>query len=208
MSRPRVRLEGVASALCNVSLALLFALFAVVHYHAARRTGQWLTTVPLVMQEGLLVALFLSRRSTIAASSRPFDWFIGAAGTFLPLFLRTTPELGPLRPLGIPLQVIGLWLALMATVGLGRSFGLIAGNRGVKTGGVYRLVRHPMYAAYYFGHVGYVLVYPSGRNLFIAAATMVALYVRAIVEERFLEMDPEYRAYRERVPWRFIPLVH
>jgi protein-S-isoprenylcysteine O-methyltransferase Ste14 len=96
----------------------------------------------------------------------------------------------------------------MATVWLGRSFGIVASNRGVKTVGVYRLARHPMYAAYFFGHIGYVMVYPSARNVFIAVTTCIALYARAIVEERFLAADPEYRAYRERVPWRFIPLVH
>jgi hypothetical protein len=39
-------------------------------------------------------------------------------------------------------------LVLAATLRLGRSFGIVATNRGIQTGGLYRIVRHPIYAAY------------------------------------------------------------
>src|ERR1700682_5194874 len=42
----------------------------------------------------------------------------------------------------------GVLLQIYAKLTLRRSFGIIAANRGVMTSGPYRVVRHPMYAAY------------------------------------------------------------
>lgn len=50
---------------------------------------------------------------------------------------------------------------------LWRSFGLVAAHRGLKAGGLYAVVRHPMYAGYVISHVGYLLVAPSWWNLAI-----------------------------------------
>ena len=201
------RAAAVAALLGNVALAALFALFAVVHFGHARRTGQWATTMPLVVQEALLVVLFLTRRRSIATSRRPFDWAIGVTGAFLPLALRTT-EMASLQFLGAPLQIAGLVVAIMGTAWLGRSIGVVAGNRGIKKFGPYRVVRHPMYAGYILSYVGYLVVYPTWRNLLIVCATFVALVARAIVEERFLKRDPAYRDYLRQVRWRVVPYLY
>ena len=93
-------------------------------------------------------------------------------------------------------------------VSLGRSFAVVAGNRGIKTAAIYRFVRHPMYAAYMLGSLGYVACFPSTRNLVITAAALITLYLRARAEERFLVQDPAYQDYQRRVPWRFVPYVY
>jgi protein-S-isoprenylcysteine O-methyltransferase Ste14 len=90
-------------------------------------------------------------------------------------------------------------------VGLGRSFGIVAAHRGLRTDGPYRLVRHPLYAAYLITYVGYLLSYPRLVNVLIVAVTTVVMVARAVAEERLLADDPEYRAYRERTRWRFVP---
>ena len=59
--------------------------------------GQWGAVVPILLQETLLVALFLLRRPSRDTSSRPADWLLGAAGTFLPLLMRGSEALGPAR---------------------------------------------------------------------------------------------------------------
>jgi protein-S-isoprenylcysteine O-methyltransferase Ste14 len=200
--------SGVWTAFCNLALALFYFFFASAHLSLARRTGQWPTVLPMVIQEALLVVLFLARRQSLATSGRIFDWIVGVAGTFLPLFMRATDELGPLSWLGKPVQAVGLVASVMAIGFLGRSFGLVAANRGIKTRGLYRVVRHPIYASYVLGYLGYVLSYPTTWNCVLTAITLAALGARASVEERFLERDAGYREYLRRTRWRFVPYLY
>jgi protein-S-isoprenylcysteine O-methyltransferase Ste14/uncharacterized membrane protein (UPF0127 family) len=189
----------------NVLMAAFYALFAAAHLNLLRRTGEWATTLPILLQETLLVALFLLRRRSRASSTRPADWLLGFAGTLLPLQMRPGDALGPLAWLGRPLQVTGLVLALVAVAALGRSFGIVAANRGVQIGGLYRLVRHPLYAAYIVTYVGYLLSYPRPLNLLLVAVTTAIMWARTNAEERLLAADPAYQAYRARVRWKFVP---
>src|SRR5437867_613532 len=133
---------------------------------------------------------------------------LGLVGAFLPLLLRPGDGAGPLARLAEPLQAVGLLITLAGVFSLGRSFGLIAADRGIKTHGVYRLVRHPLYAGYLLGYLGYLGVYPSLWNCVLTVGTAVALNCRALVEERFLARDPAYREYLRRVRWRFLPSVY
>jgi protein-S-isoprenylcysteine O-methyltransferase Ste14 len=199
--------DRVVALACNLVLAASFALFTYANFMVAWRTGHWATTMPLVVQTALLVLLSLIRRSSLASSARPLDWALGIAGTFLPLFLRPTDRLGPLNWIGAPLQVIGVTTAIVAAAFLGRSFGVIAGNRGIRRAGIYRLVRHPMYSAYMLGAVGYIASYPSFRNGMLGVGTFITLVMRASVEESFLRDDPLYQDYVRCVPWRFFPYV-
>jgi protein-S-isoprenylcysteine O-methyltransferase Ste14/uncharacterized membrane protein (UPF0127 family) len=206
---PRPPTDGLAHRLAaklgNVLLAAVFAAFAAVHVEAGRRTGQWVTIVPIVAQETLLVVLFLLRRRSLASSRHLVDWLVGTTGTLLPFALRPTPGISPMHVAGQPLQVGGLLLAIAAIVSLGRSIGVVAANRGIRTAGLYATVRHPMYAAHTLQYLGYLLSYPSIRNVLVVAVTVSALAVRAIREEAFLRDDPSYRAYLRRTRWRFLP---
>ena len=200
--------RSVGALAGNLLLSALYLLFALQHVGFARRTGDWATTMPLVLQESILVVLFLTRRRSTAVSERPLDWAVGIAGVFLPLLMRVTETSGTWLPLGQALQILGLSLAVVSVAFLGRSIGVVAAHRGIKTAGMYSLVRHPMYGAYMVSYVGYVLVHPSARNALIVATTLLALNVRAAVEERFLARDPAYDAYRRRIRWRFLPYVY
>jgi protein-S-isoprenylcysteine O-methyltransferase Ste14 len=202
------RLEGVLAAIGNLGLALLFAIFATAQVSKAIETGNWAASMPLVTQESLLVLLCLTRRRSSATSSRPGDWILGVGGTLLPLLMRPGDVPGPLSWLGEPLQCVGVLSAAVALGSLGRSFGLVAANRGIRTSGLYRLVRHPAYAGYLLGHFGYVFCYPTKGNAMIAVATLFVLNARAIVEERFLQRDHDYRVYFRVTPSRFVPYVY
>lgn len=194
---------------CNVLLAAVYLFFVTAHVSFARRTGQWATVMPLVIQESMLMVLFLTRRRSLATSDRPFDWAVGIIGVLLPLLMRPTETTGPLAPIGEAMQIVGLTLAAVALGFLGRSLGIVAANRGVKVSGMYRIVRHPMYAAYLVSYVGYVLTCPTWWNALLVAVTCVALNARAIVEERFLARDDQrYREYLGETRWRFVPYVY
>src|SRR5262245_36151906 len=162
----------------------------------------------LVAQETLLIALFLTRRPSMATSTRPFDWVIAITGTYLPLCLRPAGIPGPLAWLGEPLQFLGVAAAVLALASLGRSLGVVAANRGIRTPGPYRLVRHPAYGGYLIGYAGYLLCYPTPANGLLLAGTLAALIARAVAEERFLSRDAGYRDYLSATPWRFVPFVY
>jgi protein-S-isoprenylcysteine O-methyltransferase Ste14 len=200
--------RDLASACLNVALAGLYVFFASAHASFVLRTGQWASTLPIVLQETLLVALFLMRRRPYATSTRPFDWAIGIAGALLPLCMRAVEPLGPLAWLGRPVQMAALLFSLAAIGTLGRSWGVIAANRGVKTAGPYGFVRHPVYASHLASYAGFVACYPTLLNILLAIIITAALDARARAEERFLAADATYRAYRDRVRWRFLPFVY
>jgi protein-S-isoprenylcysteine O-methyltransferase Ste14 len=203
----RTRHPGLASGLCNLLVALLYVWFAAAHLDAWRRTGQWMTTVPIIVLEAIMVVLFLTRRPVRDLSSKPGDWVLGIAGTLLPLLMRPS-ALGPLVLVGRPLQMVGAALAVLGASFLGRSLGLVAANRGVRTRGPYRWVRHPMYVSYLITNIGYCLSYPTVGNVAIGMLTAAAFVARALAEERLLESDPLYKAYLRRVHWRFVPYVY
>jgi protein-S-isoprenylcysteine O-methyltransferase Ste14/uncharacterized membrane protein (UPF0127 family) len=202
------RLDAIRAAVTNLALAALYAFFAAAHFTGVRNTGEWASIAPLVAQETLLVTLFLMRRPSIATSGRPRDWALGIAGTLLPLLMRPGAGAGSLAWIGRPVQVVGLALAVVSILFLGRSIGVVAANRGIRTRGSYSVVRHPVYASYLLGYLGYLASYPSLRNCLLLVATAVMLSARAAVEERFLEADCVYGEYLARVPWRFVPYVY
>jgi protein-S-isoprenylcysteine O-methyltransferase Ste14/uncharacterized membrane protein (UPF0127 family) len=203
-----LRFDSIAAYTTNLFLAALWLFFAAAHWTAARTTGQWASTMPIVVQELLLVGLFLTRRRSHATSDRPLDWAVGMAGTFLPMVLRPGATPSAFSAIGSTIELVGLLLGTIAIASLGRSIGVVPANRGVKVSGAYRLVRHPIYAAHITTYLGYVIAYPTARNLTIVGATLVALVVRAKAEEHLLAGEETYAAYLARVRWRIIPYVY
>jgi protein-S-isoprenylcysteine O-methyltransferase Ste14 len=208
-ARPENAVAALNALACNLLLAGLYLFFASAHVAFARRTGQWLTVVPLMaLESGVMAVLFLTRRRSMTTSSRPFDWAVGITGVVLPLLMRPTDGPGSFASAAAALQIIGVTLAIVSLLFLGRSIGVVAANRGIKTAGPYAVVRHPTYAAYALVYVGYVLKYTSLWNVLIAGVTIAALGVRALVEERLLVGDPRYRAYLQHTRWRFLPYLY
>jgi protein-S-isoprenylcysteine O-methyltransferase Ste14 len=88
-------------------------------------------------------------------------------------------------------------------------------NRGIVTTGPYRWLRHPAYAAknisWWIGAAPLLIRYACSDRwclvpVIVGTAAWSGIYVlRAITEERHLGSDPDYRAYRARVRWRFFP---
>ena len=85
---------------------------------------------------------------------------------------------------------------------LGRSFGIVAANRGVKVHGPYRLVRHPIYVAEFITTVGFLMSNFTPINLAISVVVTAFTLGRIHAEERVLSQTEEYRAYQAQVRWR------
>jgi protein-S-isoprenylcysteine O-methyltransferase Ste14 len=192
--------------LTNALIAALFALFAYAAFMSWQRTGQ-VQMLLLAFQELLIVILAITRHRSIEESRSAWDWAVALVGTGAPLLQRQGLALPGLVPIGLVLQVVGTILATIAVVSLGRSFGIVAANRGVRTSGFYRFVRHPLYGSYMVGYLGFLLGNLSILNILLIILTIACQYARAVAEERILLRDPAYQAYAQQVRYRFIPFI-
>jgi len=165
-------------------------------------------TILLAIGETLPFVYILLRAPSITLSQRPTDWAFGILGTIMPL-LVTPNHNAPLIPVmaTFVIMIAGLMLQIMAKLVLGRAFGIVAANRGVKVLGPYRLVRHPMYAGYTLTQIGFLLAMPSLLNAFFYATALTMQIMRIFREERVLREDAGYQAFARRVRYRLLPGV-
>ena len=190
--------------LSKVIPASYFALACVAFWNSFLQTGKW-TTLFWMVSEGIVVLLIVVRRPSSAISKKPWDWFAGIAGAFLVLMVRPTGHAIAPDVVGFALQLIGTGFQLHGKAFLGRSFGIVAANRGVVVGGPYRLVRHPIYLGYLVTHAGFLLSNWSLRNLAVYAAAYCFQVARIFAEERLLAGDGKYREYAASVRYRLLP---
>jgi protein-S-isoprenylcysteine O-methyltransferase Ste14 len=151
--------------------------------------------------------LLLSRRP-VTRDWNPLTVIVSVTASFGVALISLKPGIA-LIPVYVaaPLQFLALWFVIWGKISLGRSFAILPANRGVMTGGAYRIVRHPIYAGYLTGHVLFLLSAFSFHNLAVyAVITYLQLY-RILREEALLAAEPEYRAYMERVRYRLLPRV-
>ena len=162
----------------------------------------------LVISESLGVFLILTRRFATTVSRHPFDWALSLIAVNAPLLVvpAATSTFMPSQ-IATALMVAGMILQISAKAALWRSFGLIPANRGIKTKGPYRVVRHPMYAGYTLTHIGFLLGFPSLQNSLLYLTTFSIEIARIFREELILNQDPLYRAYAARVRYRLLPGV-
>lgn len=194
------------SLLQDVALVAIFAVFA---FSQARLALEGVhRNIPFAIENSLLVILFLTRRRSRATSTRPFDWLTAAAASWLPLAFQTQHEIESLNALmGTSVQVVGLSLSIIAFGFLGRSIGIVAADRGLKTSGAYRVVRHPAYAAHVVTATGFLVANPHWINATIWIVVVVCQVARIHAEEQFLMRSTAYAEYRQRVRWRLLPGV-
>jgi protein-S-isoprenylcysteine O-methyltransferase Ste14 len=202
-----VTARGVSALLLNVGLAALWSLFIFIHARAFLDTGE-LTLLAIVVLETMVVTMFLFRREASAANVSALALTATALGTFSTLLMAPIERSNVPSFVTIPIQLLGLSMAIVALSTLSRSFGLAPANRGVKTSGMYRFVRHPLYASYLVTFVGYVLAYPAPRNLALLGLCLAGQLLRMTLEERLLGRDQRYQEYAARTPFRLVPGVY
>lgn len=206
-SRPTTSTRVASIATTSVVGALTF-LFAIAHITKWHRTGEP-TGLAFAIQELVLVGFFVTRRRPLDVSRRPADWVAAVFGAYGALLLRPHGhEVLGLGTLWLSVQLVAAIGAIACILRLGRSFGIVPANRGVCADGPYRLVRHPMYACYLLGQVGYVLGALSLANVGVIVVAVGGQLLRIAAEERVLRGDEIYRDYCKQVSYRLIPGVY
>jgi protein-S-isoprenylcysteine O-methyltransferase Ste14 len=196
----------LGQVLSRAALIILFAAFAWSNFAHWRATGRP-SGLGTTLLEAWVAVLFLIRRPTENVSRNPVAWVAAPIGSFAMLLAR--PDGGGLAELPCEaLQLAGVAVALISLGTLGRSFGLVAANRGIKTRGPYGLVRHPAYTGYLIAYLGYVAENPSLRNIALLCLGTAFQVVRIREEERILSRDEGYRAYQGAVRFRLVPYVY
>jgi protein-S-isoprenylcysteine O-methyltransferase Ste14 len=177
---------------CTVSV--LMAVF--INFMLARRAHTVHRERPSVVQTGTMLAFFaviywLIRRH------------IGA---------QEIPGLGrPAAVAGLGLVVLGATVNILGRFALGRNWGnqvIIYQDHTLVTGGVYRWVRHPLYASLIWMFIGAALVFQNWSAL---AATLLvfvpAMFYRGRLEEQALGAQfANYEEYRNRTGM-FFPIA-
>lgn len=129
-----------------------------------------------------------------------------AAAMILPALVRPAPpSMGLIASIAIAMELAGVVLSQVARIYMGRSFGILPGNRGIVTKGPFRFARHPIYVGWFLLTMGYFLAYPSWINFLIVSAASPFMIWRIFLEEQLLLEDSEYREYAQRVRFRLMP---
>jgi protein-S-isoprenylcysteine O-methyltransferase Ste14/uncharacterized membrane protein (UPF0127 family) len=189
----------------NIFIALLWSRFVAIAVRQWLSDGN-LQNLGILIHNTLLFFLFLVRRKSTDTSRRLLDWLV-------PVFiLACTMVVRPViwaNPKGFSLadllQGIGIFCMVVSLLSLGRSFGIVPSNRRIVDTGVYRWVRHPMYASEFIFYLGYFLRNISVRNAVLITIIVAGQVWRSLAEEKLLMKDPRYRQYFHVVRFRFIP---
>jgi len=199
-------LIDLLSVLSRVLPAAYFAIVCLGFWKNFVQTGKW-TSLLWMVSEGLIILLLVFRRESRRLSRHPWDWIVALGGSFTVLLVRpATTAIAP-EFFGVALQIAGTVFEIYAKVFLGRSFGIVAADRGIVVGGPYRIVRHPIYLGYLVTHVGFLLANWSPRNLALYIVIYFFQISRILAEERILRGDESYRDYCQRVRFRLIPWI-
>jgi protein-S-isoprenylcysteine O-methyltransferase Ste14 len=157
------------------------------------------------VQQAWVAVVFLARRPPRSVSRRMIDWVAAFAGSFSFFLVRPGgyhPAWGVTTGLAVQLAGLALWAWAFAK--LAGCYGIVAADRGLVTGGPYAIVRHPLYAAYMVGGIGYLIQSLSVWNAVVDLVAVGCQLLRVKAEERHLA-GPAYDEYRERVRWRLWP---
>jgi protein-S-isoprenylcysteine O-methyltransferase Ste14 len=173
-------------------------------------------------------AIFQRRVSSVEKSIRKTNTcdlllvvLVGATQFGLPLVLLFTPWINwanytfpqAITWAGVPVLVIALWLFWRSHAELGNCWSVtleLNQDHRLITQGVYRFVRHPMYASFFLFAVSQGLLL---HNWFAGWAAMVSVSLLCVIripheEQMMLEFfGEEYRAYMQRTGG-IIPRFH
>jgi len=154
----------------------------------------------------VMLTIILVRKQHQALDQNIFHQGIALVAFFSGILYLQSPTLNPfLLHISQAVIVVSIFLGIVTFIHLGRSFGILIALRKVKTGGLYGIIRHPMYFTDILWRVGFILKNPCVLNFTIFVVSSACYIYRAILEEKFLSQYPEYSQYMQQVKYRFLP---
>ena len=158
----------------------------------------------------IMTWLFLFRRPSQNTSTDWKHWIFALSATWLPFFLQIGPKVvsPTLHYVAVMIQYISLVLMIIAIATLGKSFGIIAACREVKTSGMYSWVRHPLYTTEMLFVLALIVQHASPLNIAIFILILGCVVCRMQEEEAILGYDPTYSEYLIKVKYRLLPFVY
>ena len=203
----------VVHYLINIFAGGLWAIWAYYNiqqaFKAPESSWQAFLYFTLFFRNSSLMILFLIRRPARVSSKQIKEWLVAFLSTFISVFYGIEGGYSLFnsyyRSAIYVAMILAIILSMLAILSLGRSLGIVPANRGIKSRGLYSIVRHPIYACYIIFDIAFMNVNFSWLNLFVFCTSLLALYLRAIYEERFLRMDPAYQEYAEKTRYMFLP---
>lgn len=192
----------------NILVASVWSYYAYQGIIALKTPVNPVLNIALLVRNSGLTLVFLLRRPSGLTSKKIVDWFMAIAGTFICYsyeVIGTKPVFPALESAAYVVMVVAAFLSAVGVVNLGRSFGIVPANRGIKTKGFYAVVRHPLYSVYMLHDIGWNFNSFSAHNLCVFVLYCLLTYGRAKCEERLLKQDPVYQEYVLKTRYMFLP---
>lgn len=158
-----------------------------------------------------IVVIMLSRRSATRVESNPWVLLLSLLRLFWPSLVFTSASADSLRLVNLEISnaisCVLFVLVIYSRYSLGRSLGCFPADRKIVTTGAYAYVRHPIQALEVLFFFNFLLSHFSLKTAVLAGLGTAIFYFKSQAEEKFYSQDEEYQNYRQKVRWRFIPLV-
>lgn len=198
------------SLILNIYLFLNFAgwgIWQTYQYHLRGTLGY--VEISFTIQSLVVAVIFLMRKPHRVFHKNVLHQAIAIIAFCSGAAFIGQPARGPLVAKQISQVVIFFAnvLGVATLFNLGRSFGILIAFRELKSHGLYGRVRHPMYATDILLRIGFLINHLSLFTVLVFIISTGCYVYRALLEERFLIHQPEYREYMKRVRYRFIPFV-
>ena len=185
-----------------VALSMVLAVFTWRYAIPDAYTPIWLF-VALHIQCAFIFAI---RQPARYSTKRPLEILVTLLSLIYFLAFDVQPTSSAVLALfGGAVTAIGSLITIISIQCLGRSFAVLPSLRDIRTSGVYRFVRHPIYMSYMVAGLGTLMRHPSLYNTSVVLAGFVLMMWRIRFEERLLAREEIYRNYMDAVRYRLIP---
>lgn len=197
--------KSLWEAFCNLITAIAYLWF-IINFAIAFKNKHEISILLYAIFDTIVIVILLARGMPKSTSTNLVYWAAAMGGSWSSLFLHPYPSTPGTAFFLIP-QIIGICISFAGLLSLNKSFGLMASNRGIRTNGIYRYIRHPLYTGYILANISLVVQHFSYWNLAILIFNTIMEIWRLFIEENFLGSDPLYAAYMKTTKWRMIPGV-